>query len=240
MTPLECRIDAIVSYPRPKTCRELKRFVGMLNFYRAYIPNCSSLLRPLTKAQAKPKLEWSSNCQEAFDRVKELITSSPVLAFPDYKSNEPLILTSDGSSHGAGGYLSQQQEDQERIIGYFSKVFSDNQAKLSATDKELESLRLAVKFFRPYILDRKLILRVDHRPIVELSKAKHLNARLFRIYKLLQTFNIVVEYIPGKTNVISDALSRMTEACEPLTNKEPVILPEGLREFKIQGGEIHW
>ena len=236
MTPLESRTQALIQYPRPLTSRALKRFVGMINYYRTFIPNCSSLLRPLTKAQSKTKLEWTDECQKSFDQVKNLITTAPVLAFPDYTSSEPLILTSDGSSCGAGGYLSQKQTGVERVIGYFSKVFSDSQAKLSATDKELEALREAIKFFRPYILDRKLILRVDHRPIVELSKAKHLNCRLFRIYELLRTFDISCEYIPGARNITSDALSRIKEGKEVLCSIYPVSLPDGLMEVKIPGG----
>ena len=122
------------------------------------------------------------------------------------------------------------------MIGYFSKAFSESQSKLSATDKELEGLREAVKYFRPYILDRKLILRVDHRPIVEISKAKHLNARLFRIYELLSTFDLTVEYIPGRTNVISDSLSRVREPGVLLPSLEQLELPSGMKEVEIPGG----
>ena len=147
-----------------------------------------------------------------------------------------MILTSDGSSDGAGGYLSQEQDGGERVIAYFSKIFSESQAKMSATDKELEALRLAVKFFRPYILDRRLRLRVDHRPIVEMAKSKHMNCRLYRIYELLRSFDITVEYIPGTSNVISDALSCVSHSSEEPANSEPVILPEGMRELEISGG----
>ena len=236
LSPVEIRTKAIVEYPIPTTCRALKRFVGMLNWYRSFIPNCSSLIRPLTQAQAKTKLVWTDDCQKAFEEVKSLMTTAPVLAYPDYNSKEPLLLTSDGSSCGAGAYLSQKQGETEKIIGYFSKTFSESQAKLGATDKELEGLREAVKFFRPLILDRLLTLRVDHKPIIEMSKSKYLNSRIFRIYELLHGFDIQVEYIPGKTNVISDALSRINEGYEVIGNAEQVILPEDLMEFNIQGG----
>ena len=71
--PIENRTKSIVQYPKPTTCRALKRFIGMLNWYRNYIPNCSSLLRPLTKAQAKTKLNWTAECQHAFDEAKKLL-----------------------------------------------------------------------------------------------------------------------------------------------------------------------
>ena len=237
MTPLQARVKAIVEYPKPRTSRELKRFVGMINWYRGFIPNASSLLRPLTRAQSKTKLEWEDSCEAAFSQAKELISSPPVLAFPDYgKDSGKFILTSDGSSDGAGGYLSQVQNGQERVLGYFSKVFAENQAKLSATDKELEGLRECVKFFRHYIIGREVTLRVDHRPIMDMARAKHLNPRLFRIYELLRSFDLTVEYIPGKTNIISDALSRLPNNGATPTTSEPSLLPMGTNEYEISGG----
>ena len=155
----------------------------MANYYRSFMPNCSSVMRPLTQSQNQVKLTWTQECEDVFVKMKELLTSAPILAYPDYDPEAgPFILTSDGSSCGAGGYLAQSQGGQERVIGYFSKGFTESQAKLAATDKELEGLRAAVKYFRLYILDRNLILRVDHKLIVELSRSKLLNARLFRIY----------------------------------------------------------
>ena len=236
ISPIVNRVQAITQYPIPATCRALKRFTGMVNWYRAFIPNCSTLLRPLTQAQTKIKLVWTDQCQVAFDEAKRLITTAPILTFPDYTISEPLILTSDGSSNGAGAYLSQKQNGTERIIGYFSKVFSESQAKLGATDKEMEALREAIKFFRPHILDRPLILRVDHRPIVEINKSKHLNSRIFRIYELLQSFDLQIEYLPGTQNVVSDALSRINETSAASECTEEINLPKDLVEIKIQGG----
>ena len=100
----------------------------------------------------------------------------------------------------------------------------------------MEGLRAAIKYFRPYILDRNLVLRVDHRPIVELSRSKLLNARLFRIYDLLRTYDIVVEYIPGRLNLVSDTLSRLTEPADGVMSTDPLTLPEGLVEIEIPGG----
>ena len=237
ITPLEARIGAIVNYPRPSTPRQCKRFTGMISFYRSHLPHLSSLLRPLTQAQSKPKLEWTEECQTAFEESKKLITRPPILAFPDYRVEAPpFILTSDGSGIGVGAYLAQKQGEVERVIGYFSKVFNDNQSKLSATDKELEGLRLATQFFRPHIVGRQLVLRTDHRPIVDMAKAKHLNARLFRIYELLSTLNITVEYIPGRNNRVSDALSRLEPAEEIPVVREAVVLPAGTRESEVPGG----
>ena len=123
---------------------------------------------------SKAKLEWTPECEEAFKEIKNCFLSTEVLAYPDYHSSHPLILTSDASASGAGAYLSQHQNGTEKIIGYFSKAFNEGQSKMSAFDKELEAIRLAVKHFRPHIAGKPIIIRTDHRPIVDLAKQKHL------------------------------------------------------------------
>ena len=236
IVPLQTNVKAITEFPRPSTTRQLKRFIGMAGWYRQYIENCSSIMRPLNRATTKNRLVWNEQCQEAFEKVKEHISTSPILAYPDYASSEPLIITSDASSSGAGAYLSQYQEGRHRVISYFSKTFSESQSKYSAFDKELEGIRESVKYFRPHILNRKLVIRTDHRPIRELSRAKHLSPRLYRIYELLGTFDLVIEYLPGPENKIADALSRSTEGEGIPYSKDPVILPQTLKIYRVPGG----
>ena len=234
--PLKESLEAIQKCKTPKTCKEVKRFVGMGGWYRNFIPKFSMISRPLTQAMSKAKLEWTAECEEAFQTIKACFLSTEVLAYPDYYSSHPLILTSDASGTGAGAYLSQHQNGVERIIAYFSKAFNEPQSKMSAFDKELEAIRLAVKHFKPHIVGKPVIIRTDHRPIIDLSKQKHLSARLYRIYELLDTLDLTIEYVPGKCNVISDALSRLDEGSEVTLSKDPVVLPENLEEYSIKGG----
>ena len=234
--PLVESLQAIQNFKTPKTCKEIKRFIGMAGWYRPFVPKFSLISRPLTQAMSKAKLEWTPECEEAFKEIKNCFLSTEVLAYPDYHSSHPLILTSDASASGAGAYLSQHQNGTEKIIGYFSKAFNEGQSKMSAFDKELEAIRLAVKHFRPHIAGKPIIIRTDHRPIVDLAKQKHLSSRLFRIYELLDSFEIIIEYVPGKCNVISDALSRVHEGSEIEMSKDPVVLPEHLEEYLIKGG----
>ena len=234
--PLPAKTEAIRDYPRPTTSRGAKRFVGMINFYRTYIPNASVLLKPITKAMSKTRLEWDESCEGAFVKAKQYLMAAPILAYPDYSSNESFIVTSDASSEGCGGYLSQVHDGGERVISYFSKSFSERQANMSATDKELEGLRESLLFFRPYILDHPLRLRVDHRPLVEMAKSKHLNARLYRIYELMRGFDLTIEYLPGKFNLVSDALSRVSNKRDDMGNEESLHLPSNLKEIQVSGG----
>ena len=235
ISQLEESVQAIKNFKVPKTCRELKRFIGVCNWYRPFVPHFGEIVKPLTEGMSKLTLKWTPECEKAFNTIKECFISSRVLAYPDYKSSEPLIITSDASASGVGGFLSQVQNGQERVIGYFSKCFNECQSKMSAFDKELEGVRLNVKHFKPHLMGKQVIIRTDHKPIIELAKQKHLNSRLFRIYELLDTLDLTIEYIPGKDNVISDALSRNFEGQIPI-EKDPVILPNGLEEYSIKGG----
>ena len=236
ITPLESSVNNIKNFPRPTSCREVRRAIGMANWYREYAPNFSNIIKPLTQSMAKKSFSWTPECEAAFEEMKTLFSSDMVLAYPDYRSENPLILTCDASAAGAGGYLSQMQEGKERIISYYSKSFSECQSRYSAFDKELESIRLNLVHFKPHILGKTVVIRTDHKPISELAKNKHISTRLHRIYELLDTFDIQIEYVPGKVNVISDYLSRIHENEEKPREKEPVILPENKLEYLIPGG----
>ena len=236
ISPMDSNVKAIRNFRTPRTCREVKRFIGMAGWYRQFIKDFGSLTKPLTSTMSKKMLVWDAACEKSFNDLKDCFLSVDVLAYPDYGSVHPLILTCDASASGSGAYLSQFQEGRERIIGYCSKAFNEAQSKMSAFDKELEGIRLGVKHFRPHIAGKKVIIRTDHRPIVDLARQKHLSARLYRIYELLGTFDITIEYVPGKCNNISDALSRSSEMDEIPIIKDPVILPEGVSEYLIIGG----
>ena len=236
ISPLAKSVDKIKNYPRPTNCRAVRRLVGMANWYRDFCKDFSTIVRPLTNCMSKQIFVWNPQCEEAFEKVKNLFSSEDVLTYPDYLSDNPLILTCDASAYGAGGVLTQVQENKEKIISYFSKSFNDAQSKYSAFDKELTSIRMNLEHFKPHILGKKVIIRTDHKPIVHLSKNKVLSSRLHRIYEILGTYDIQIEFVPGRSNNISDALSRAFEEKNTIAEMEPVILPDNMIEYPIPGG----
>ena len=158
-------------------------------------------------------MQWTEKCREAFEAVKRKLTSFPVLHYPRFGQADEFILTTDASDVGAGAVLSQMQDGVEKPLGYGSVAFHGAQLNYSATEKELAALKFGIKHFKYYLYGRAFIIRVDHQAIIYLNQCKNFNNRLFRKYEDLQIGDYKIEYVPGKENVVADALSRA-----PLSN----------------------
>ena len=208
-------IKAILEYPRPKTVKQLKRFLGMANFFRRFMNNASEIMYPLFEITKTKKLNWTEKCTVAFETIKELLTQPPILAFPDFSDKASnFILTTDASSVAAGAMLSQIQHGTEKVIAYGSRVFSTAEKNYSATERELAAIRWAVKHFKPLLYGRNYIIRTDHKPLIYLANMKDIDSKLMRTLGDLNIGHYKVEYLPGKTNTVADALSRTIDLTE--------------------------
>ena len=157
------------------------------------------------------KFIWTQSCQEAFDKLKAILKSEPVLAAPDFQ--KPFKLAVDASDVGAGGVLLQEDESGvDHPVCYFSKKFSKCQKNYSTIEKECLALILSIQHFEVYISSSSSLVTVytDHNPLTFLRKMKNKNQRLLRWTLLLQEYNLDVRHIKGRENVVADALSRMT------------------------------
>ena len=215
--PLDKNIQAIVEYPQPKTIRQLRTFNGMVNYYKKYLAHSSDMMRPLYRATSNKKLVWTKECEVAFGQAKQALLSAPILAYPDFSSDQTFIVTCDASALGAGATLSQVQSGEEKVIGYAGVSFNPAQCKYSPTDRELAAIRFAVVHFKPLLYGRKFIIRTDHEPLIYLYHMRRFDDRLHRTLEDLNIGHYELEYVPGKTNVIADALSRA---------RYPWVLPE--------------
>lgn len=204
------KVQAILDFPPPQTRRDLRRFLGMSGYYRAFCKNFAAVVAPLTNL-VSPLIPfvWSSDCQSAFESAKALLCSAPVLAAPDF--TRPFKLEVDASACGAGAVL--LQEDGRSIdhpVSYFSKKFVKHQLHYSTIEKEALALLLALQHFEVYLGSSPLPVVVfsDHNPLVFLSRMRNNNQRLMRWSLLLQDFNIEIRHKKGTDNVLADALSR--------------------------------
>ncbi|XP_018014569.1 uncharacterized protein LOC108671526 [Hyalella azteca] len=205
-------VQAILDFPQPKTQRQVRRYLGMVNFFRRHIPNASTIIKPLDELINQKKLSWTEECNAAFLGLKQILTNPPVLSFPDFsREAAPLIITVDASGVGAGAVLTQQQDGVERPLAYASTTFNQVEVNYSATERELAGLRWAVKTFRPFIYGRKYVIRTDHRALIYLNNMKSVDARLMRTYEELHCGQYEIQFVPGKENVVADALSRMVD-----------------------------
>ena len=207
--PMQAQVTAVLSYPIPKTRKELRRFLGMVSFYRAFCPNLSEILAPLTD-MTSPNLTfgWNEECQVAFEKAKAILGSKPVLSIPQF--DKPFKLRTDASQLGTGAVLFQiDEEGNEHPVAYYSKKFSPHQRHFSTVEKEAFAIISSLKHFEYYVQNGLQIeVFTDHNPLVFLQKMKNENQRLLRWSLQLQEFNIVIRHIPGSQNVIADCLSR--------------------------------
>lgn len=167
------------------------------------------MVAPLTNLLRKDvKFEWSSLCQQAFEQVKRLLCAAPVLAAP--RLNRPFQLYVDASHVGAGAVLTQTDDlGIGRPVSYFSKKFNKHQLNYSVIEKETFALILALKHFDVYLSGgANVVVFTDHNPLTFLSSLKCPNQRLIRWSLFLQSYNLDIQYIKGKSNVVADALSR--------------------------------
>ncbi|CAF3645527.1 unnamed protein product, partial [Rotaria socialis] len=180
-------------------------------------------------------------CEEAFLNLKKLLLNPKLLAYPNYDSSEPLELHVDASLTGAGAVLSQCQLGVNRPIAFVSTSFGPTEASYSSIARELAGLRWAVKKLKKFLRGRKFILHTDHQPLVYLNNAKDVSNRLARTLEDLADFDFTVRWIPGNTNVIADALSRVNESdanSGESVSSDMQVDPIGsqLTEVKMEGG----
>lgn len=209
--PVDAKISSISEFPRPENKKQLMRFLGMAGYYRKFCPNFSAFTEPLTRLLNKrAKFVWCDTCHKAFQELKALLNSAPVLTAPDFKA--PFKLAVDASDVAAGAVLLQEDKDGvDHPVCYFSKTFSKSQRNYSTIEKECLALVLALQHFEAYIISSSQPIKVfsGHNPLVFLHKLKGKNQRLRRWSLMLQEYDLDIIHIKGKDNVIADCLSRV-------------------------------
>ena len=214
-------VKTVANFPQPKTKTQLREFLGLLNFQRKFIPNCSLVMRPLSQAtggnsKKKGKIEWTDEMDAAFNSLKELMVKEVTLAYPDYSEEaQPLLVYTDASGYGIGSCLAQVQNDNFRIVAYASVAFNETELKYSTLERELAAIRWAVKTFRPFLFGIEFVIHTDHRPLIHLYNLQIVNMRLARTLRELSEYNFVIKYTPGRANTAADTLSRMEKLGPP-------------------------
>ncbi|CAF4869974.1 unnamed protein product [Rotaria socialis] len=237
--PDKKNIEGITNFPRPTTVKNVRSFLGIVNFYRLHIPNCSIIQKPLSALTGKNKvLVWNDDAEKAFNKLKQLLVSPQLLAYPDYSSTEPLEVHVDSSLTGAGAVLSQKQLGVVRPIAFISTSWGVTEQNYASTARELAGLRWAVKKLAPFLRGREFVIHTDNQPLIFLSNTKCVSQRLARTLEDLSDFNFKVKWIPGHSNIVADALSRMHETISdsPRAKESLNILGESLLEIKMDGG----
>ena len=201
------KIECVKTWPTPKNITELRSFLGLCSYYRRFIANYSHVAKPLTRLTEKDqRFNWTSECSEAFGRLKHMLVTAPILAHPDF--TKPFILDTDASNHAIGAVLSQKTGNEERLIAYASRTLSKSERKYCVTRKELLALVYFVKYFRHYLYGRKFTARTDHASLRWLMNFKNPEGQVARWLEVLSTFSMAIEHRPGRLHGNADGMSR--------------------------------
>ena len=216
--PLPSRVAAIKKFPQPDTAQQLMTYLGMVNFYRRFLRSAALILKPLTdvlKGGTSGRLTWTEEMSTAFNKSKEAMLNAAELAHP--AAEAALYLEVDASGTHAGAVLHQGEGQSRRPLGFFSIKLEPAQQKYSAFDRELLACYLAVRHFKWILEGRVFTIFTDHKPLTfalhRLSDAW--TARQQRHLSFIAEFTSDIRHLPGKLNVVADALSRPAASVTP-------------------------
>lgn len=215
--PLQSKVEAIQNYAAPKTIKELRRFLGMINFYRRFIPNAALLQAPLnallcgSNVKGSHPVELTPELLQSFENCKISLSQAALLAHPD--ASAEMAIVTDASDSSIGAVLQQRKGSDWQPLAFYSRKLSSAQAKYSPYDRELLAVYEAIKYFRHMVEARSFAIFTDHKPLTFafLRCKEQCSPRQFRHLDFISQFTTDLRYIPGKKNVVADALSRVDE-----------------------------
>lgn len=160
------KIEAVKSWPEPRTISEVRNFHGLASFYRRFVAHFSSIMAPLIDSMKADKFVWTKAASESFQQIKVKLTLTPILVLPDFEL--PFELHCDASKLGIDAVLSQQT----KTVTYFSEKLSGARSRYSTYDIEFYAVVQAIKHWRHYLVHRDFVLFTDHNAL------KHLNSQI--------------------------------------------------------------
>lgn len=217
ISPDPGKTEAVKSWPKPTSVTETKSFLGLCSYYRRFVPSFADIAHPLQQCTTTVPFSWTTEADDAFEKLKLALTEAPVLAYPDCSAL--FILDTDASGTGIGAVLSQRfpPEDQEKVIAYFSRTLSCQERHYCVTRRELLAMVKAVKHFHVYLYGRKFQLRTDHSALRWLLNFRHPEGQVARWIESLQQYDFSIEHRSGSRHGNADALSRrpcLKDACK--------------------------
>ena len=242
-------LAAIRDIPPPKTPTEVRSFLGLAGYYWRYVKGFAAIAAPLLALTRKDTVfHWSEDCQTAFDRLKTLLTTSPITAFPDF--SQAFCLYTDASTAGLGAILAQVWDGKERIICCASRALNQAEKAYPATKLECLALVWAVAKFRSYLMAMPFEVFTDHYALQWLKTMCTGSALLHRWSAALEEYDFTVHHRPGKVQTHVDRLSRLPVSPAPPedtllhvqvdTEEEVRRLTQELHTAMHLGGQALW
>ena len=225
------KLESIQKMLPPKNPKEVKQFLGLIGYYRKFVPRFSDLARPLNALTRKETVfKWTHICQESFESLKTSLMTEPILTYRD--PNLPYVLFTDASKYAWACVLTQEKThliDNKEVqilhpITYMSGLFKGSQMNWACLTKEAYAIYMSIKKLAYYLEDADITLRIDHLPLKKFFAKNTLNSKVNNWAIEISPFWITFEYIKGIKNTLADTMSRLI-AIDPQVQSEPE--PEG-------------
>ena len=225
VSPLPDQVQVIRDFPQPSTLRQLRTFLGLVNFYHRFIPKCAAILTPLnsllkTTAPNSRALQWTPPATTAFNDIKDALANATLLVHP--KPNAPLNVMTDASDFAIGAVLQQFLDDKWCPLSYFLRKLSPTEQRYSTFDRELLAVYCAIRHF---LEAREFHVLTDHKPLTHSlqSKPDRNSPRQVRHLDFISQFTCDIRYVAGEDNTVADALSRLETNAVQLESAPPTM-----------------
>ena len=209
ISPLKSKVEAVRSFERLHTVKALQRFLGLVNFYRRFLPGIAGTLQPLTDALAgaPSQLSWTETITSAFQQTKEQLADATLLVHPI--SDAELRVNTDASSRAIEGAIHQVVCGQVQPLGFFSRQTSSAESRYSTYDLELLAVYATILKFRHVLEGRRFRIFTDQKPLTSaFFKAKDpVSNRQRQLIAFISEFATDISQVPGVKNVVADALT---------------------------------
>ena len=212
------KLACIKEMPPPITTKEVKQFLGLIGYYRKFMPRFSDLARPLNALTRKDvPFEWTPICQESFKLLKASLMTEPISTYPD--PNLPYVLFTDASKYAWACVLTQEETyliERKEVkilhpITYMSGLFHGSQMNWACLPKEVYAIYMSIKKLAYYLEDADITLRSDHLSLKKFLAKNTLNSKVNNWAIEILPFCITFEYIKGIKNTLADTMSRLID-----------------------------
>ena len=211
--PLPEKLESITKMPAPKNPKEVKQFLGLIGYYRKFVPRFADVSRVLTHLTKKDvEFNWTPECENCFQILKEFLQQAPILRYPDPQANYTLY--TDALKYAYAGMLTQHNNSTDHPITYVSRLFRGSQLNWAKLTKEAYAIYMSVKKLSFYIDTAKITVKSNYLPLKKFLEKNTLNSKVNNWAVELESQNITFEYIPGIQNTLADTLSRLIEMDE--------------------------
>ena len=235
LKPDPAKVQLVQDWVTPKDTGEVRSFLGLVNYFRRFIPRYDALAAPLYAMTKKEPPPWDRSCDAAFEALKRALTNAPTLRLPNLKLT--FHVYSDASVRGIGGVLMQCYPDGMHPIAFIGRRQTTAEVNYITTEQELLALVYCLKVWRCYLEGLTFVVHTDHQPLAWLHTQTSLSRRQARWVEFLGRFHFAIQWEPRDKNVVADCISKALSLPEPthadhdLLECLPILAPAMLPEL---------